>query len=324
MRTMTRIVCALAGTLLALGATNAPAQDRNIAFPIADLEQWITHEPMTIVSAEISRPKAKGDITLKAEATFGDHPPFRVKVRKAEPGADSFNNVPRYDMAAYELQKLFLDPPEYVVPPTALRMVPLAELSKYSPDLKRTFPGADDVLVVVQYWLNDVAVYADVYNAERYASDPVYARYIGQLNVFTYLIEHRDSNAGNFLISRAETAPRVFSIDHGVAFASIDSDRGELWKDMRVTRLPADLVARLRQITPEMLEEKLAVLAQWRAQDGRYVAETPGSNFKKSLGVRRQGDSVQMGLRSAEIGRIEKLLKALLGRIDRGDIKTYE
>ena len=130
MRTMTRIVCALAGTLLAVGATRVPAQDRNIAFPIADLEQWITHEPMTIVSAEISRPKAKGDITLKAEATFGDHPPFRVKVRKSEPGADSFNNVPRYDMAAYELQKLFLDPPEYVVPPTALRMVPLAELSE--------------------------------------------------------------------------------------------------------------------------------------------------------------------------------------------------
>ena len=84
----------------------------------------LDHEPMTIVSAQVSRPKARGDITLRADVSFGDGPPFRVKLRKAEPGADDFNNVPRYDLAAYELQKLFLDPPEYVVPPTSLRMLP--------------------------------------------------------------------------------------------------------------------------------------------------------------------------------------------------------
>ena len=64
-----------------------------------------------------------------------------MKLRKAEPGADTFNNVPRYDLAAYELQKLFLDPAEYVVPPTALRMVPLADFRKYSPDVKRDVLG---------------------------------------------------------------------------------------------------------------------------------------------------------------------------------------
>ena len=40
----------------------------------------------------------------------------------------------------------------------------------------------------------------DVYNPARFAADPVYARHIGQLNVLTYLIEHRDSNLGNFLL----------------------------------------------------------------------------------------------------------------------------
>ena len=83
---------------------------------------------------------------------------MRVKLRKAEPGANSFNNVPRYDLAAYELQKLFLDPAEYVVPPTALRMVPLADFAKYSPDVYRTFPTADQVVAVVQYWLSDIHV----------------------------------------------------------------------------------------------------------------------------------------------------------------------
>ncbi len=102
--------------LLGLVAT-AAAQDSNITQPIADLEQLLAAEPLVITQAEISRPKAKGDITLRADVSFGGAPPLRVKLRKAEPGANSFNNVPRYDLAAYELQKLFLDPPEYVVPP---------------------------------------------------------------------------------------------------------------------------------------------------------------------------------------------------------------
>src|SRR5215211_4575023 len=122
-------------------------------------------------------------------------------------------------------------------------MMPLAELRQYSPDVQKTFSGADEVLVVVQYWLNDVAVLADVFDPAKFESDPLYARHIGQLNVFTYLIEHRDSNPGNFLISRDTAGARVFSVDNGVAFHSTDSDRGRLWKDMRVKRLPADLVA---------------------------------------------------------------------------------
>ncbi len=85
---------------------------------------------------------------------------------------------------------------------------------------QRTFPCADQVLAVVQYWLNDIKVIADVYSPERFAADPVYARHIGQLNVLTYLIEHRDSNVGNFLIGKQEVGARVFSIDHGVAFGS--------------------------------------------------------------------------------------------------------
>jgi hypothetical protein len=307
--------------LFALGAT-AAAQDANITRPIDELERLLAAEPLVITSAEISRPKAKGDITLKADISFGGAPPLRVKLRKAEPGADEFNNVPRYDLAAYELQKLFIPPAEYVVPPTALRMVNLEDFQKYQPDVKRTFSGADQVLAVVQYWLSDILVLADVYNAERYASDPVYARHIGQLNVLTHIIQHRDSNAGNFLIGKAEQGARVFSIDHGVAFASIDSDRGELWKNMRVTRLPADTVAQLRTITMPMLEQRLGVLAQWRLDGERFVPAPLGPSLSVHRGVRREGKDLQMGLTRAEIQAIYRLLTKLLERVDAGEITT--
>jgi hypothetical protein len=308
--------------LLWLGAT-AVAQEPNVTRPVDELERLLAAEPLVIEHADISRPKAKGDITLRADVSFGGAPALRVKLRKAEPGADAFNNVPRYDLAAYELQKLFLDPAEYVVPPTTLRFIPRVDLERYSPGVAATFPPADQVLAVVQYWLSDVIVIADVYKPDRFAADPVYARHIGQLNVLTYLIRHRDSNVGNFLIGRDERGARVFSIDHGVAFASVDSDRGELWKDLRVSRLPADVVARLRTVSPEVLESKLAVLAQWRLQDGAWEPTTPGVNLSPRRGIRRDGDTLQMGLTKLEIQSIQRLLQKLLERVDRGEITTF-
>jgi hypothetical protein len=317
-----RTVLALAVALLSLSATSL-AQDVNITLPVPEIENMLAAETFTIVSAEISRPKAKGDITLKADVSFGGQPPIRIKLRKAEPGADSFNNVPRYDMAAYELQKLFLDPAEYVVPPTALRFVPLAEFRKYSPDVEQTFAGAEQVLAVLQYWLQDIKVVADVYDPATFESDAVYARHIGQLNILTDIIDHADSNAGNFLISRASPGTRVFSIDHGVAFASEQSDRGKLWFKLRVNRLPADAVERLRKITPEMLQDSLGVLAQWQLQDGTYVVSPKGENLAPNLGVRREGAILQMGLKKTEIWKIARGLESVLKQVDSGDVKTF-
>jgi hypothetical protein len=207
------------------------------------------------------------------------------------------------------------------VPPTALRMVPLADFKRYAPEVTRTFPPVEQVLAVVQYWLSEVKVIADVYNPERFAIDPVYARHIGQLNILTHLVDHRDSNVGNFLIGRAELGPRVFSIDHGVAFESIESDRGTLWQSIRIDRLPSDTVSRLRAITPAMLQEKLGVLAQWRLQDGRYVPVTHGANLWESRGVRRKGDELQMGMTRSEINSIYKRLTRLLQRVDAGELQ---
>jgi len=299
------------------------AQDINIPEPVDVLERQLTQEPFRIVSAEISRPKAKGDITLKAEVSFGDAPPITVKLRKSEPGAEDFNNRPRYDLAAYELQKLFIDPPEYVVPPTALRMVPLDEFRKYSPDVKPTFRGSDDVLGVMQYWLHEVKVIADVYNEERFKSDPVYARHIGQLNALTYLIEHGDSNVGNFLISRAEQGQRVFSIDNGVAFAFNESDRGTLWKEVRIDRMPADTVERLRKVTEDELTRRLAVLAQWKLEGEHWVAAPPGENLAAGRGVRVKDDVVQVGLTKGEIAQINRQIERLLKLVDKGKIQTF-
>jgi len=172
------------------------------------------------------------------------------------------------------------------VPPTALRFVPLAELRPY-------------------------------------AADATYARDIGQLNVLAWLIQHGDSNVGNFLISRAEEGARVFSIDNGVAFAFNESDRGQLWKALRVNRLPADTVGRLREITEEELHRRLGVLAEWRLQDGRWITATPGANLGPARGVRASKETVQLGLTKSEINGVWRQLQRLLKDLDSGKITTF-
>jgi len=308
--------------LLAI-ATGAPAQDRNVLLPIVELERMLESEPLRIVSAQVSRPKAQGDITLKAEVAFGNRPPLRVKLRRAEPGADTFNNVPRYDAAAYQLQKLILEPPEYVVPTTALRMVPLSELRRWAPEARATFRGSEDVLCVVQYWLQDVVATADVLDRDLLQSDAVYARHIGQLNVLTYLIRHGDSNAGNFLISNAQRGARVFSVDNGIAFMSEESDRGELWRSMRVKRLPSDAVERLRNLTSDAVASRLGILGQWQLRDGHYRSVPAAANLAAHAGVRREGDTVQMGLTRREISGVWDRARRLLKMIDDKEIAAF-
>jgi hypothetical protein len=303
--------------------TPAYGQDANLTLPVPELERMLTDDPFTIVDAEISRPKAKGDITLKADVSFDGKPPIRVKLRKAEPGAETFNNVPRYDLAAYELQKLFLDPAEYVVPPTALRFVPLAEFRKYEQNVERTFSGADEVLSVLQYWLQDIKVVADVYDPALFQTDTVYARHIGQLNILTNLIDHGDSNVGNFLIGRTMPGPRVFAVDNGVAFGSGESDRGRVWASLRVDRLPTDTVERLRRITWDSLQQAMGVVAQWQLQHGNYVPMPKGANMSPNRGVRREGDVVQMGLKKSEIDRVWRNVQGLLKKVDAGEVKTF-
>lgn len=313
-----------AAATIGLGIVMAPltttAQDLNIPRPPEEIERELATASFKITAAALTRPNAKGDITLKAELSFDGRPPYRVKLRRAVPGAEEFNNRPRYDLAAYELQKLFLEPDEYVVPPTALRTVPLAELLPFAPAAQPTFRDSDDVFVVLQYWLQEVRAIEDIYDAGRFDADFSYARNIGQLNIFTLLIAHGDSNAGNFLISRAKAGARVFSVDNGVSFEFNQSDRGELWKPIRVNRVPSQTVMRLRKITRDELERRLGVVGTWRRENGRWLAVPSDVNFNPRNGVRLKGDLLQMGLTRSEIHDVWRRLTRLLEDVDDGKI----
>ena len=317
-----RAIGLFAGALLAapIGA-HVAAQDANIRFPVSRVETLLRDSAFRPVAQEGSR--FKGDRTQHVLLSFGDTTAIEVKWAPAPPGGEAFNNQPRYEAAAYALQKLFLDERDYVVPPTVLRMVsPTALTGAGGEPARATFPGNPHALVALQYWTSDVTP-EQVFDTKRADRDSVYARHLGNLNILTYLIRHRDANKGNVLLSVDSTNPRLFAVDNGVAFASPPSDRGTDWQYLRVKRVSAGTAARLRAITDEQLTQSLAVLAQFEQRGEAYVPVALGATLETDRGVRQKGQTLQLGLTSYEIDGVRSRLRSLIKDIERRTIRTF-
>ena len=291
-------------------STPAAAQDLNVVLPIPQIEARLRAEPFRIVDWRGSR--RPEDRTQRATIAFEDSVVLIAKWANAPQNGSRFNNEPRYEMAAYEIQKLFLDESEYVVPPTVLRAFPIEFVREQMPEVKPTFGSAPgSVVVALQYWLSAVTP-KDFWNHVRARSDTLYARHIGNFNIFTVVVRHSDANVGNYLISTAEANPRVFSVDNGIAFGSNESDKGFAWRDVQVERFPRRTIERLRQVTRQQLEETLETLAEFEVQDGRLVPVEPGPPLSRNVGVRREGNRVQFGLTRSEIRQVEQRIHELM------------
>ncbi|MGH8308181.1 MAG: hypothetical protein ACRETX_00135, partial [Steroidobacteraceae bacterium] len=264
-----------------------------------------------LVIAEAAPIRFKNDIARRASARIGTDEPFQIKVRRAARQAQSFNNQPRYELAAYELQRLLFDPESEVVPPTVLRSMPLDEFRALDPRAGETFGGTGASLFIVQCWLKGVKPHPESIDEARFAADPAYARAISNLNVLTYLIEHKDSNAGNVMLAQTDGAVRAWAIDNGVAFESEESDVGAFWKPLRVPAIDPRLHERLKSIDRATLDRHLGVVAEFTLVDGNWVPRPPEANLGAMSGVRREGNVLQLGLTRKEIWAVHRRVEAL-------------
>jgi hypothetical protein len=310
--------------VLFIGATlptrDALGQDANILVPVARVDSLLRHGTIKPVAAQGSR--FEGDRTEHALLVFDDSTAFEVKWATSARGGEAFNNQPRYEAAAYELQRLYLGERDLVVPPTVLRMIPTAVFASAKLRGEPTFDDTPSVLVALQYWTTDVTA-DNVFDTKRAERDSGYARHLGDLNILTYLIRQRDSNKGNVLVSVDSANPRLFAVDNGVAFESQPSNRGTDWQYMRVKRISAATAARLRAISDTTLTRALGVIAQFERRGDEYVAAAPGANLDSDRGVRRNATTLQFGLTRSEIDGVRDRLRDLIERIDRGKIRTF-
>lgn len=308
-------------TLAALLATpSLAAQDSNIWLPVDRIEDLMANQDFEVGQARDTR--FEGDRTQLVTMRFADGTSILAKWAPAPFGGGEFNNRPAYEMAAYEFQKLFLDPEDYVVPPVVMRAFPLSEYKQYDDRVQPTFRDVNSVVAVLQYWLASVTD-EDFHDEDRFEADSVYARHFADFNLFTHLARHNDENAGNYLISTDPQNPRVFSVDNGVAFGREESDVGYRYRNLQIDRFPRATVERLRQITEEDLRQGLAVLAQFESRDGQLVRVEPTENLDEGRQVRTEDGVYQFGLTDREIGWIYDRLENFLEKVDKGDYELF-
>jgi hypothetical protein len=261
---------------------------------------------------------------------------FRAKWRAHSTATTG--NSPRFELAAYYVQKLFLAPAEYVVPPTAPFCFPLAAYrERVDGTAPETFPRSGCVYGVLSFWLEDVTAVADanragwfhglyyhLFDPYLFEHDRAYHDSIARVNLLTYVIAHRDSHARNFVIARSETQPvvhTVYSVDNSKSF-TLRQNTGiqplHNWSAIHVPSLPRTAIERLRGADLS----SLAMIAVLRSANGRLVATDVGTATTVT-GLDWTGDRLVVGLTAPEIDEVRTRIDDLLRRVDRAELALY-
>lgn len=317
--------------VVSLGSCRCPSRD------VRDLTEatvsWCFEEDGDcLTTQQIERRLAEGPLDIRDNriTAQGTTEPRKLLIRTAEgethhakwkpvtPSLDESNNSPRRELAAYQIQRYFLSPERYVVPPTVLRCLAADGPGKGLPG--EPFGDYDCKLGVLSHWVQDVEELEeeDIKEAQGPLMD-----HLSGLNVFTMLVGHRDSAGLNFLVEN--DGLRVFSVDNGMTFGAWDLNPLRLftsaWSEMRIPALRRDDVEALRAMDPRDLDE-LLVVAQLDERNGSLEVVSPSAPIDEALGVRHAGTVIQLGLTREEVDGIAQRRRDLLRKIDAGEIAS--
>ena len=348
MRAPAHIALSLLLVAPALGCASMPwskpAQVRFEKAPVpTDVDPWVNWPARPITGWEewegldgsdftvIEQKRAGAGVTGAVEARIA-HPAlgkkFHVKAKSIPPGQlDGWNSSPRKEIAADQIQRLFLDPIDFVVPSSSMRCVRLDVWNEKFPDTQPSIPGTSCVLVNLSMWLNDLTVPDVVYDKERFLEDPNYAYRLAHFNLLTYLIKARDLRRGNILVSKHDADRRVFAIDNGISFGAWFynwfNPSSYTWQRITVPALPRATVDRLRGLQREDLDVLATVVDFAPGENDRLVRAEPGPPFDPDEGVRLDGTRLQFGLTRGEIDDVWKRIQNLVKDVDKGRIGLF-
>lgn len=249
---------------------------------------------------------------------------IRAKWRPAPSGLDGWNNSPRKELAAWAAQDLALAPGDRVVPPTALRCVPLDAVRAVEPDAEPVPSGTGCVLGTLHLWIEHARPVERLYDPERFARDPGYARRVADLNLFAYLIDHRDGRRANFMAADDPDGRRLYSVDNGIAFGGwVWNWFVRNWNEIRVPALRRESVERLREASAADFDALAVVAELAREPDGVLRPVPPGAPRAPDEGVSWDGERLQLGLTRDEIAAMKARRRQLLEDVDAGRVRTF-
>ncbi len=296
--------------------------------PLVSLEDFQRFDRLTLKA--ISDEGAGAGVTGARKVVVDvDHQDEHItlKVKNFPILLDGPNNSPRRELAAFAIQKFFLDPVDFVVPTFGVRCTPLEEWRTRNTGSPAHIAGTECALVSYAFWLKDVTLPDPLYDEQRFLADARYAYNLANFNLLTYLVDHHDQRLGNALVSKNDTDRRVFAIDNGTTFGPFFFNwfypPSFSWREIRVPAIPRNAVNRLRKLSEEDLEA-LGVIMQLEAdQDGILRIEEPGDPIDEDEGVNVRGTTLQLGLTEDEIEDVWERIEDLLEDIDDGKIGIF-
>ncbi len=237
---------------------------------------------------------------------------------------DQDNNSPRREIAVYQVQRLFLDPEDYVVPTSLMYCGQIEKAKIVSRQTPPSVPGTNCLLGNISVWLQNVEQPKVLYEQERFLKDPNYAYFMANLGLLTFLVAHGDGKPSNWLASKEENRRQVYAIDNGVSFRSIiHNPFATNWDVIRVPAFREESVDRLRKLKREDLDY-LGVVAQLEANDDGILVSVPhGKNLSPNKGVRIVDGTVQFGLTTGELDELWQRIQQVIAEVDDGSLPVF-
>lgn len=256
---------------------------------------------------------------------------FRVKWRPQS--SAGLINEPRKELAAYAVQKLFLNDDELVTPPTVAHCFPLEEYRRFAPSEPATFDGIDCVFGFASYWLEGAETVSaahregllagdGVWDAKLAERDAMYRGSTAKANLLTYVINHGDAHNEQFLLEHTPRGLRAYDVDNSIAFLSIKNPMllfREDWSRIQVPALPEHALERLRKLAPEDFS-RLGTVSELQREQRQLVRVSDHDPQSKSDGSAMSwaGARLRVGLTTAEIALISARVRTLVERSDLG------
>jgi beta-lactamase class A len=259
---------------------------------------------------------------LRLLIAFPDGEELKIKWKPFPKGElDGWNNSPRKEFATYRIQRWLFDEQDYVVPTPVPRCLSLERYRAIDPNATPSVPGTRCVLGLAVVWMNDVEVVDDLDEDDRLGSDEHFTDHLADMNLVTYLVNHRDGREGNFLISKDPSEPRVFAIDNGISFEGFPWNFFvKNWNTIRVPWLRRDPVERLRALPPEEVDRLASLFDMEADANGILQLRQPSAPIDPDEGVRVRSGRAQFGLTAQEIDRLRERIRDLLADVDAGKL----
>lgn len=308
-------------------AKDAAGMPRNWPMAPSELHHRLAFEDFVIREVKRAGSGVTGAARFLVE--FADGKTLKVKWKRFPARTlDGWNNSPRKEFAAYRIQRWVFDEHDYVVPTPVPRCIPLDVYEPADAHAKPSVAGTNCVLGLFAVWMNDVEVVDDLDDEitdddGRFNTDPLFAAHLSDMNLLTYLIDHRDGREGNFLISKDPADPRVFAIDNGIAFEGFPWNFFvPNWNKIRVPWFRRDPIERLRALPADEVDRLATLFDLDTDAQGILRLRQPTAPLDPTKGVRIAPNKVQLGLTTKEIGALKERIATLLADVDAGKVKV--